>query len=103
MKRLIKATMRNATLAGGLLIFCAATSCGKNEVERDMMTVDKAGSFNIDGSNFRGKSSVQKFGNGNYSILCEQEDPYKLIQITFHSQAEAETGGTFKVGAYSTL
>ena len=40
---------------------------------------------------------MQTFVNDNYSIICEQDEPYKFIQITFRNQAEAEAGGTFDV------
>ncbi len=64
-------------------------------------STDKKGSFTIDGTAYSGKSSVQTFTNNNYSVLCEQDEPYKFIQITFHNKAEAEAGGTFTVEDYA--
>jgi hypothetical protein len=70
-----------------------ATSCKKDKDG----TTGKTGTFTIDGVSYSGETEVQTFVNDNYSILCQQDDPFKLIQITFHNQAEAETGGTFDV------
>jgi len=33
--------------------------------------------------------------------LCQSDDPYKFVQVTFHNKAEAEAGGTFNVEDYS--
>ncbi len=100
MKKSITTIFRNTALAGALLLFCAITSCGKSEVTPDSGNTEASGTFKIDGVEYKGKSSVQTFSNGNYSILCEQDSPYKFIQITFHSKAEAEKGGTFKAAEY---
>jgi hypothetical protein len=60
-------------------------------------TTEKKGSFSIDGVSYSGKSSIQTFVNNNYSILCEQDEPYMVLQVTFNSKEDAETGGTFVV------
>jgi len=87
-----------------MLLFFAlaivATSCKKDKTNNTNNT-GKTGTFSIDGVSYSGSTEVQTFVNDNYSILCEQDDPYKLIQVTFHNQAEAEAGGTFDVEDYS--
>lgn len=77
-----------------------ATSCKKDKTNGTNST-GKTGTFSIDGVSYSGNTEVQTFVNDNYSVLCEQDDPYKLIQVTFHNQAEAEAGGTFDVADFS--
>ncbi len=93
----MKTTKTIKTLS--ILLFFAlaivATSCKKDKDG----TTGKTGTFSIDGVSYSGETSIQTFSNGNYSILCEQNSPYGLLQITFHNKAEAEAGGTFDVGA----
>ncbi|WP_143017021.1 hypothetical protein [Dyadobacter soli] len=100
MKRSITTIFRNACMVGALFMFCSITSCGKSEVDPETDDTEQTGTFKIDGVEYKGKTSVQTFTNGNYSILCENDSPYKFIQITFHSKAEAEKGGTFKAEDY---
>ncbi len=73
-----------------------STSCKKDK--NNTNNTGKTGTFSIDGNSYSGETSIQTFSNGNYSILCEQNSPYKFLQVTFHSKAEAEAGGTFDVG-----
>ena len=95
----MKTTKTFKTLS--ILLFFAlaivATSCKKDKDG----TTGKTGTFSIDGVSYSGETSTQTFVNDNYSVLCEQDDPYKLIQVTFHNQAEAEAGGTFDVADFS--
>lgn len=81
-----------------MLFFALAivtSSCKKDKTGSS----GKTGTFSIDGVSFSGETSIQTFVNNNYSILCEQDSPYSFLQVTFHSKAEAEAGGTFDVGA----
>lgn len=75
------------------LLAIAAASCKKDKNG----TTGKTGTFTIDGVSYTGNTEVQTFVNDNYSVVCQQDDPFKLIQVTFHNQAEAEAGGTFDV------
>lgn len=72
---------------------------------------DPQGTYTIEGKTYSGKVSTQEFVNKNFSVLCEYSDEtssdykkwkYDLLQITFHSKAEALKGGTFKVNSTST-
>lgn len=80
-----------------------AMSCDKsgestnNNNNVNTKPTEKKGSYTIDGVGYSGKSSIQNFVNYNYSILCEQDEPYMLLQITFNSKEDAEAGGTFVV------
>lgn len=51
--------------------------------------------FFVDGKSFTGKISKQIFTNNSYSVLCQQDEPFQLIQITFKDEATAKKGGTF--------
>jgi hypothetical protein len=96
----MKTTKTIKTLS--ILLFFAlaivATSCKK---DKNGGSTGKTGTFSIDGVSYSGETSIQTFSNGNYSILCEQNSPYGLLQITFHNKAEAEAGGTFDVADFS--
>lgn len=83
-----------------MLFFALAfstTSCKKDKTDIDIDQTGKTGTFSIDGVSYSGETEVQTFVNDNYSIICEQDEPYKFIQITFRNKAEAEAGGTFNV------
>ncbi|MCB0507585.1 MAG: hypothetical protein KDD21_04715 [Bacteroidetes bacterium] len=75
----------------------SVAACKKDKTE----TSGKTGTFTIDGTSYTGNSETQTFVNDNYSIVCQQDDPFKLIQVTFHNKAEAEAGGTFDVADFS--
>jgi hypothetical protein len=73
---------------------------------------DTKGNFTIDGKTYNGKVSTQTFTNKNFSVLCEWEDKsssdynkwkYELFQITFHNEAEATKGGTFKINSSQAI
>ncbi|GGN03726.1 hypothetical protein GCM10010967_43190 [Dyadobacter beijingensis] len=61
---------------------------------------EKTGTFKIDGTSYKGTTSISTIG-GTYSVSCEQDNPYKLIQVHFGSKEEAEKGGTFNVRDFS--
>jgi len=96
----MKTTIKTISTLLLLIIAISATSCKKDKIGKGDDT-GKTGKFTIDGVEFLGNTEVQTFVNGNYSIVCQQDDPFKLIQVTFHNQAEAETGGTFEVEDYT--
>jgi hypothetical protein len=69
-------------------------------------------SFTIDGKVYQCKTSTQDFVNKNFSVLCEWEDKtssdynkwkYELFQLTFHSEAEARKGGTFRINSSQAI
>lgn len=83
-----------------IVLASIVTSCKEDSKDVDKEETGKTGTFSINGIKYTGETETQTFGNGNYSVVCEQDDPYNFVQITFHSKAEAETGGTFKVEDY---
>ena len=90
-------TKQITVIAIAILTIFGAASCKKDKATNSS---GKTGTFTIDGINYIGKTEVQTFSNGNYSIVCQQDEPFKSIQVTFHNQAEAEAGGTFDVADY---
>lgn len=97
----MKTTQTIKTLS--ILLFFAlaiiATSCKKDK--NGTNNTGKTGTFTVDGVSYNGDTEEQTFVNDNYSILCQSDDPYKFVQVTFHNKAEAEAGGTFNVEDYS--
>lgn len=93
----MKTTIKTLSIMLFLVLAITTTSCKKDK--NNTNSTGKTGTFTIDGVAASGETSIQTFVNDNYSILCEQDSPYKLLQITFHNKAEAEAGGTFDVGA----
>ncbi|MBK6339030.1 MAG: hypothetical protein IPH74_11235 [Bacteroidetes bacterium] len=91
-------TIKSISITLFIALAIITTSCKKDKDETN--NTGKTGTFTIDGVSYAGNTSTDVFVNDNYSVLCEQDDPYKLIQITFHNQAEAEAGGTFDVADF---
>ena len=63
----------------------------------DENKVEKSGSFTFNGTSFTGKSSTQYFGDkitGQFSVLCQQDEPFALLQAVFANEKEAT--GTLK-------
>ncbi|HMU97254.1 MAG TPA: hypothetical protein PLC61_10650 [Chitinophagales bacterium] len=96
----MKTTFKTLSTLLLLIIAISAISCNKDKNGKDDDT-GKTGKFTIDGVEYSGNSEEQTFVNDNYSIVCQQDEPFKLIQITFHNKAEAITGGTFDVADFS--
>ncbi|QQR97901.1 MAG: hypothetical protein IPK18_13940 [Sphingobacteriales bacterium] len=86
-------TIKKITLIALFICTIFAISCKKD----NNGNTGKTGIYTIDDVTYNGNTSVQTFSNGNYSILCEQKSPYKLLQFVFHSKEEAEAGGEFTV------
>lgn len=93
-------TLKKITFILLMFLSVFAIACKKSNSNNSTNT-GKTGTFKIDGVTYNGSSETQTFSNGNYSIVCQQDDPFKFIQITFHSKAEAEAGGTFTVADYA--
>ncbi len=102
MKKSILALLSAITL----LVACGdkkKTSSTENSAsaENTGLTVNedegKTGSFSADGTDFKGKSSTQYFGDkvtGQFSVLCQQDEPLALLQAVFSNEKEAT--GTLK-------
>ena len=76
------------------------TSCkDKKEIASDngieMSEGSKTGSFTVDGATFKGNVSTQFFGSNkdtdNFSVLCQQDEPFTLLQCTFANRKDAES------------
>lgn len=93
-------TLKKITFILFMSLSVLAIACKKSNTNNSTNT-GKTGTFKIDGVTYNGNTETQTFVNGNYSIVCQQDDPFMYVQITFHSKAEAEAGGTFTVDDYA--
>lgn len=82
------------------LLLVLSSACSKEETNIDQEESEKTGTFKIDGVSYKGTTSILTIG-GIYSVSCQQDNPYKLIQVHFGSKEEAEKGGTFNVRDFS--
>lgn len=82
------------------LLFALSSACSKKEAGIEQEDTDKKGTFKIDGVEYKGTTSIITIG-GMYSVSCQQDTPFKLIQVNFGSKEEAEKGGTFNVRDFS--
>jgi len=52
----------------------------------------KTGTFSTENSNFNGKTSTQFLGDktkDQFSVVCQQDEPFTMLQITFANKAAA--------------
>ena len=78
----------------GLLTFCAMfVGCeNKKEYVPEVVSTNGSNAFTVDGKEYFGKVETQYFGDektGAYSIVCQQDDPLVLLQITFANEEDA--------------
>lgn len=76
----------------------AAASCNSNTPKEsntaDIEISDKAktAAFTVDGTAYKGKVTTQYFGDkvtGQFSVLCQQDEPFALLQAVFKNEKEA--------------
>jgi hypothetical protein len=99
-----------------IIITCAAAvtlliSCGDNKKSSldtgtsketssitDDDSEDKSATFKVDGTEFKGRVSTQHFGgeSNNFSVLCQQNEPFALLQAVFANEKEANGTSTLK-------
>jgi len=96
------------------ILTCAAAvtlliSCGDNEKSSsntgtskettsitDDDSEDKSATFKVDGTEFKGRVTTQQFANEGFSVLCQQNEPYALLQAVFTNEKEANGTATLK-------
>lgn len=88
------------SIAALCLLLSLSSACSKKEAGIEQEESEKTGIFKIDGVSYKGTTSILTIG-GMYSVSCQQDDPFKLIQVHFGSKEEAEKGGTFNVRDFS--
>lgn len=93
-------TIKTLSIMLFFVLAIATTSCKKDKTGTGTDT-GKTGTYTVNGTSYTGKTTIQTFTNGNYSILCQQDEPFQLLQVTFFNKAEAEAGGTIDVANYS--
>ncbi len=62
---------------------------------------NKSATFKVDGTEFKGRVSTQHFGgeSNNFSVLCQQNEPFALLQAVFANEKEAKGNTTLKPAA----
>ncbi len=59
---------------------------------------EKTGSYTVDGQTYKGKITLQKMAKDQYSVLCQQDEPFSLLQLIFTNEKEARSSATLKAG-----
>ena len=76
-------------------------SCeNKKAVVPAVVATNGSNSFMVDGKEYFGKIETQYFGDektGAFSVVCQQDDPLVLLQITFANEADAGTEKNLKL------
>ena len=104
--------MKNSIILVILTLTFSLNSCKKSKIESEKTGIEISessheGTFSVDGKNCNGKVSTQYFGSNkesdNFSVLCQQDEPFTLLQATFANQKDAKSsnlkpkGGSYKV------
>ncbi len=110
---IIQTQMKNIQMKK-TIITCAAAftlliSCGDNKkssldtnTSKETSSVtedeseDKSATFKVDGTEFKGRVSTQQFANDGFSVLCQQNEPFALLQAVFANEKEANGTTTLK-------
>jgi hypothetical protein len=88
---------------------CNSGSKESNTAGVQISDKESAASFTVDGATFKGNVSTQYFGSNketdNFSVLCQQDEPFTLLQAVFANEKDAKSnnlkpqGGSYNVGA----
>ena len=101
----MKKTIITCAAALTILISCgdkkkSSSDTGATSKETADLSEDesdnKTATFTVDGTDFKGKVSTQHFANEGFSVLCQQNEPYALLQAIFTNEKEAHGTTTFK-------
>ena len=85
------------------------TACNSSSTSSDDQQVEegkKYSSFKVGDASFECEVSTQYFGSNketdNFSVLCQQDEPFALLQATFANESDAKSGHELKVkgGSY---
>lgn len=82
-----------AIFSAAFLISCEKAKKESNVEDIQISESSKKGSFTVDGKTIEGKVSTQYFGSNketdNFSVLCQQDEPFTLLQATFANEENA--------------
>jgi hypothetical protein len=100
----MKKTILTCAAAVILLISCGDNKKSSSDTntsnETGSITDDesenKSATFKIDGTEFKGRVTTQHFANDGFSVLCQQNEPYALLQAVFTHEKEANGTATLK-------
>jgi len=102
----MKKTILTCAAAVTLLISCGDNKKSSSDTGTSKETTsitddeseDKSATFKVDGTEFKGRVTTQHFANEGFSVLCQQNEPYALLQAIFTNEKEANGTATFKPG-----
>ena len=102
----MKKTIITCAVAVTLLISCGDNKKSSSDTVTSKETTsitddeseDKSATFKVDGTEFKGRVSTQHFAGeaGNFSVLCQQNEPLVLLQAVFANEKEATANATYK-------
>ncbi len=100
----MKKTIITCAAAVTLLISCGDNKKSSSDTGTSKETTsiteeeseDKSATFKVDGTEFKGRVTTQQFANEGFSVLCQQNEPYALLQAVFTNEKEANGTATFK-------
>lgn len=90
--------MMKKIFISAVFVIAFLMSCEKSPKESNVEGIgisesSKEGSFTVDGKTVEGKVSTQYFGSNketdNFSVLCQQDEPFTLLQATFANEKNA--------------
>ncbi len=100
----MKKTILTCAAAVTLLISCGDNKKSSSDTNTykettsitDNESEDKSATFKVDGTEFKGRVSTQQFANDGFSVLCQQNEPFALLQAVFANEKEATGTANFK-------
>lgn len=84
----------------------AETPSGKKESAdlRPGESKEGSGTFTVDGTSFSGKVTTQTLAQNQFSVLCQQDSPFNLLQATFKNKADYDGNKSFNPsGSFMTV
>ena len=93
-------------------LVCTMAACNNNTTATkeanaagiEIADEGKSASFTVDGTTYKGNVSTQYFGDkvtGQFSVLCQQDEPLALLQAVFKNEKEAAGNLKAAEGFYS--
>ena len=100
----MKKTILTCAVAVTLLISCGDNKKSSSDTGTSKETTsitddeseDKSATFKVDGTEFKGRVTTQQFANDGFSVLCQQNEPFALLQAIFANEKEATGTATLK-------
>ncbi len=95
----MKTSIRCVLMAAAITTASCNSNPGNDKNQAPIETIEQntVTVFTVDGASCKGKVSTQYFGSNketdNFSVLCQQDEPLVLLQITFANEKDAAKSG----------